>query len=309
MEESKKNYSEENDVEKAENITPDTEELTENDSAEKDLAEEENKSDNKPKKKGRVKKVVLVILAVLLVIIIALCIRFRNILSLVTWDNIVSAWNAWWYSTDDIEKQMQDNKAKMEKIAEEDPLIDIRGELTDEEALALKNGEITAEEAKRIVKGEITLEEIRKSKNKAEEAPEPTEPADEPPPPEEPVQEPAQSTGNDKVSEIVAELYVIQAEFITKLEAIGDQAYADYKATHYDRSKVMDIVDSYVATVGQLESECDEKVNSLIKELKAELTKVGRDHSLAKEIQNYYYTEKSLKKSYYLNKLDDEDYK
>ena len=113
----------------------------------------------------------------------------------------------------------------------------------------------------------------------------------------------------DRVSQLVAELYVVQADFMNRLEAIGDSAYADYKATHYDRSQVMTIVDSYTATVGALESECDKKVNSLIKELNAELDKIGGDKTLAKDIQKYYYTEKSLKKSYYLDRLNDEDYK
>ena len=44
---------------------------------------------------------------------------------------------------------------------------------------------------------------------------------------------------------------------MNRLEAVGNQAYADYKATSYDRSQVMTIVDSYTATVGAMESECD----------------------------------------------------
>ena len=315
MEENKNNLSEEKDI----NITEETtientvDEQTEATAETADNDTEAN-SEKKPKKKRRIVKITLIVLGVLVAIILAALIAVRiwmpNAFKLLTWDNITAAFNSWWYSTEDLEQQMQTNKEKMEKLAEEDPLIEIRGELTEEEVAALKSGEITPEEAKLIVKGETTLEQIRENKKKAEEA-EASETEQEPEeePEQEPQQEPAQPVAKDKVSEIVAELYVVQAEFITKLEGIGDKAYEDYRATHYNRAKVMEIVDSYTEVVGQMEAECDKTVNGLIKELKAELTKAGRDHSLAKEIQNYYYTEKSLKKSYYLNKLNDEDYK
>lgn len=315
MEENKNNLSEEKDI----NITEETTiENTVDEQTEATLETADNdteaNSEKKPKKKRRIVKITLIVLGVLVAIILAALIAVRiwmpNAFKLLTWDNITAAFNSWWYSTEDLEQQMQTNKEKMEKLAEEDPLIEIRGELTEEEVAALKSGEITPEEAKLIVKGETTLEQIRENKKKAEEA-EASETEQEPEeePEQEPQQEPAQPVAKDKVSEIVAELYVVQAEFITKLEGIGDKAYEDYRATHYNRAKVMEIVDSYTEVVGQMEAECDKTVNGLIKELKAELTKAGRDHSLAKEIQNYYYTEKSLKKSYYLNKLNDEDYK
>ena len=113
----------------------------------------------------------------------------------------------------------------------------------------------------------------------------------------------------DEVSTLVAELYVVQADFLSRLEAVGDQAYADYVATHYDRSQVDTIVNSYTATVGAMESECDKKVSALVKDLKAAIKKANGDMNLAKEVTNYYYTEKSLKKSYYINKIKGEDYK
>lgn len=317
MEDNKKNIPEENELEKSEEAVEKTATDGKTESAEADLeinAESDDiQDDKKPKKKGKAKRIILwilaVILAIVIIIVAVLRIVFPGVWRIITWDNITAAWNSWWYSSEDIERQMLENKKKMEKLAEEDPLIEIRGELTEEEVLALKNGEITQEEAASIVKGDITLEQIRENKKKQDEGSEDTEPVDEPSSEETPPQTPTNPEANDKVSQIVSELYVIQADFITRLEAIGDQAYADYKATHYDRSKVMAIVDSYTATVGEMEAECDKKVNSLVKELKSELAKVGRDDSLAREIQNYYYTEKSLKKSYYLNKLDDEDYK
>ena len=278
-------------------------------------------------KKKIIKITLLSILAVIVVTLGALGIRYRNIVRIVfNWDNIVSFVNSR-KSAEEIEKKMETNKAKMEKIAEENPLINIRGELTAEEAKAYADGKITREEAVKLVKGDATLEEILAAKEpekKPEEEPKAEKPEDKPadtktesPPKAQPpkkeetveTQAPAKKEETDKVSALVAELYVVQADFISRLEALGDQAYADYEACHYDRNQIVTIVDSYTGTVGTMEAECDAKVRALLKELEAELKAVGGDLGLVKEIRDYYYDEKSLKKSYYLNKMNDEDYK
>ena len=319
-------------------------------------------SNNSEKKRrfGKKTKVFLIILLVLLLGIGFLCVRYWHIIKIIAnKENIDAYVNSKKYTTEEIKGQMEENKIKMEKIAEESPLIQIRGELTEEEVEALKNGEITQEEAKSLVKGELTLEEIRENKaaGETQQDSEPTKEETSNKKTETEEKKPASSKESsktstdkkasdtssskstsgdkaskpsadnkdttsgkpsssskpaepeDKVSEIVSELYVIQADFMNRLEAVGNQAYADYKATSYDRSQVMPIVDSYTATVGAMEAECDGKVNGLLKELDAELKKNGEDRSMVKEIRNYYYKEKSLKKSYYLDQLNNEDFK
>lgn len=261
--------------------------------------------DKKPARRKKAKIIIWSLCLVFVLLITGVCIRYRNILRLVTWENITAYINSQRYSSDQLKEKMEKNKLKMEKLAKENPLINIRGELSEEEASALASGEITEDEAKKIVKGDTTLEEIRESKNPKEEKPQKDEEA------------PAQNSDKkpqkgDRVSEIISELYVIQADFMSKLQAIGDQAYAEYKAIHYDRNQIMTIVDGYTKTVGDLEYECDKKVNALLKELKSEVEKENGDKSLVAEVRDYYYTEKSLKKSYYLDLMSDpegNDYK
>ncbi len=256
--------------------------------------------------KKTAKIVLFSVLGIVFAILIFLGIRYKDTVKLVfNWDNIVSFVNSQRYSGDEIEDKMQENKKQMEEIAQKDPNINIRGDLTEEEAKALKNGLITQDEAVAIVKGDTTLKEILSKKEEKKE----DEKADENPS-EETVPKPQEGAPKqDRASEIIAELYVLQADFITRLEAVGDRAYEDYKAQNYDRSKVMDIVESYTGEVNKMERECDTKVRGLLTELETELTKTGGDISVVKEIRKYYYDEKSLKKTYYLNKLNDEDYK
>lgn len=262
-------------------------------------------------KKKIIRIIIFSILGLILAVAVFLGIRYRNTLKLVfNWDNIVAFVNSQRYSSDEIEEKMEDNKKQLETLAKKDPNINVRGDLSAEEAKALKDGLITYEEAISIVKGDTTLEEILASKENKEEPQEEKEPDEKPEDekkPEEKPQEPKPEP--DRVSEIIAEFYVIQADFISRLEAMGDRAYEDYKAQNYDRSKVMDIVNSYTGEVGILEAECDAKVRTLLKELETELTAKGGDLGIIKEIRQYYYNEKSLKKTYYLNRLNDEDYK
>ncbi len=253
------------------------------------------------KSKKILKTLALTVLGVVVAALVFLGVRYRNTVRLVfNWENLVSFVNSLRYDKEDIESQMVENKQKMEQLAEKDPNINIRGDLTEEEQQALKDGLITNEQAIAIVKGDTTLEEILKQQ----------EPEKEEKPKEEEVTQPVvPEVPQDRASEIIAELYVLQADFISRLEAIGDRAYEQYKATRYNRDKIMSIVDSYTGEVHVLESECDKKVRELVAELETELKKVGGDVSVAKEIHKYYYKEKGLKKAYYLDRLNDEDYK
>jgi len=266
------------------------------------------------KNKKALKLTLLSILLVIVAVVVFLAASHWDTAKLVfNWDNIVSFVNSHRYTTDDLETKLKSNKTKMEKIAKEDPNINIRGDLTEEEKAAYNEGRITKDEATQIVKGDTTLNKVLSSKENSQQTSAPVKQDKNPPADKKPEKtdsnEDTQVKKEDRVSEIIAELYVIQADFLGKLQSLGDRAYADYKATNYDRSKVMSIVDSYTGTVTSMESECDATVEALLSELKAELQKVGGDQSTVKEIRNYYYNEKSLKKSYYLNKMYAEDYK
>lgn len=325
--------------------------------------------------------IVSFVIALVVAVIVFLGIKFSGVLSLVfDWDNVTSLVNSQRYSREEIENKMQDNKEKMEKIAKENPHINVRGDLTAEESKAFAEGKISKEEAVAIVKGDKTLEEVLTEKESTKQTKQdtsgedskdtPSKPltenpekqestgkteqnkpasqekpskSDNPSPAKKPSaespkkdkdnsakeekpatkpSEPSSDTSSkpsaekseppapvDRPSEIIAELYVAQADFINRLEAIGDRAYEDYKDIHYKRESIPAIVESYSAEVSALERECDARVKALLAELEAELKKVNGDLSVVKEIQTFYYKEKSLKKTYYLNRLNDEDYK
>ena len=106
---------------------------------------------------------------------------------------------------------------------------------------------------------------------------------------------------NIETQEELADRSELSKGFISQLENTGQQMYNEYIATHYDPTKIMSIVDKYLPVVSQLEAECDATINNLLSELKTALENGGGDLSLINEIRQYYYKEKSLKKSYYMN--------
>lgn len=253
-----------------------------------------------------VKKVILILFIVLIVVIAALGIWQR--------ENINSFINSVRYSKDEISGKIDDNNKKMNTIVETTEYIDVRsGGLTAEEEKALADGEISQEDAIKIIRGQTSLEEIRAKKAEAS-AVQQAEQTEKPKPVEKEEQVSSQPSGaqtqkeptkeevmTDEVSNIVAELYVVKANFLSQLESTGQQMYNEYIATHYDRTKITSIVDNYLPVVASLESECDTTINGLLSQLETSLKKGGGDLGLVNEIRQYYYKEKSLKKSYYLN--------
>ena len=228
------------------------------------------------------------------------------------WDNIVSLVNSVRYSETQISKKLEHNNEKLQKMVDNTEYINIRGGLTPEEEHALASGEITVEDAVNLVRGSTSLEQIRENA------------AGGSPPDDSSSQTEAPSSSNEKgggeskeqggtkteetdtmtdeVSAIVAELYVVKSEFLAKLNSTGMQAYDEYVARGSDSSQLNAIIESYMPAAGKLETECDQKVASLLTRLEAALKKGGGDLSLVNEIRQYYYNEKSLTKSYYLNK-------
>lgn len=243
----------------------------------------------------------LVFLCVLIVAAVALGIWQR--------ENILSFVNSLRYSETQITAKLDDNNKKMEKLVEDTDYIEIRGGLTEEEEKALRNNEISPEEAVKLVRGQTTLEEIKTSQTQAQPTDGQTSPPVQQSPPAEdqktaePEKEPSkEEVMKDNVSDIIAQLYVVKSDFVNRLNGIGAQAYEIYKANGSDKSSLTSIAEGFAPEIGALESECDGKVDDLLAQLKTELEKGGGDLSLVTEVKKYYYNEKSLTKSYYLNK-------
>ena len=127
---------------------------------------------------------------------------------------------------------------------------------------------------------------------------------------------PAASTGTEDASPesapedtvlagLVAEAYVLRAQFTGRLEGLKSSAAAEFKALGKDeqtQEKKMEIGMKYMDRAGKMEGECDGKMDNLVARIEKQLRRTGGDTSIINDIKAYYAEEKSVKKAYYLSK-------
>ena len=116
---------------------------------------------------------------------------------------------------------------------------------------------------------------------------------------------PALSDKDSRISKYMAQLYNLQNTYTAKAEALISQGagyYESIKNGDSDPAARAATITHFTPLVRGLESECDGKVEAVIKNLTKELTAIGADTSIVKTIRATYAGEKQLKLSYYANK-------
>ena len=212
-------------------------------------------------------------------------------------------------SEEEIAKKITENEKKvaeaMEKLPSR-PIID----LTDDEKEQLAKNEISKEEAIQIIlnKSNPTIS--------TPPDPEPTAPQQTPPsatvtpPPAQtataapPAQTPAVSDSEQKIAEIIAEIYVLRAYYTSALEGMRQSAIAEYNALGEEKrtnAVKQELGVKYMGMASSLESECDAKMSDVVARLEKELKNTGGDLSIINDVKYTYANEKSLKKAFYLN--------
>ena len=107
------------------------------------------------------------------------------------------------------------------------------------------------------------------------------------------------------ISQYMAELYRLQNEYTAKAEATiaqGASYYESIKKHPQDAAARASTITKFTSVVRNLEKECDSKVESVIKNMTADLTAIGADTSIIASVRATYANEKQLKLSYYANK-------
>ncbi len=112
-------------------------------------------------------------------------------------------------------------------------------------------------------------------------------------------------TKDQIISRYMVELYKLQNEFNSKAEATvkaGGRYYESIKTHEHDAAARAETIRQYTSVVRSVESECDARVEELVKNLEAELIAIGADTAIIETIRATYANEKQLKLSYYANK-------
>ena len=113
----------------------------------------------------------------------------------------------------------------------------------------------------------------------------------------------SQSEADQAIQEQIATMYVLRSTYVGKLEAIAQSAIDEYTAGDHTEENRKQVVYDKLDQLTALEKECDAQVAQVVSRLRELLKEAGRDDSLAKQVEQTYQQEKSLKKAAYLEEF------
>lgn len=229
---------------------------------------------------------------------VAIGIVFLGLGGVALWqrENLQAVYEAMHYNPEELGSQIQSTKQEVERVLEKYDLESIR-RLTPEEEEQVKKGELSLEEAvERMISTRNeeeagTKEEGVESQDTPEATPETTPQA-------------VSKKESDLVKASTVKMYELQAKYLGllgELEARGMQALRAIPSDQRTVKKMMSIGMPFMQEGLALESQCDGEVENVLHHLKEELVAIGADYDIVETMRQAYYTEKRLKKAYYLS--------
>ena len=112
----------------------------------------------------------------------------------------------------------------------------------------------------------------------------------------------AQLSGEEQeIRRLIATMYVLQASYEGKVEAVAQAAIDEYVSGEHTPENRSRVVYARVQQLLDMEKECDGEVAKVTARLRELLKATGQSDDLARQVEQTYQQEKSLKKAYYLN--------
>ena len=108
---------------------------------------------------------------------------------------------------------------------------------------------------------------------------------------------PAASTVSPAVQQIIADIYLLRAEYINKLDLLIAEGLKEVDAIPKEKRTLtvkLDLMNRYLARGEAMEAECDARLDALLAKMTEQLRADGSDTSLADEARTLYVQEKKL---------------
>ena len=183
-----------------------------------------------------------------------------------------------------IEQKLQENEKALQDAMTEYKIPQYT--FSQEEIAQLTDGTLSSEEAaKRLLEAQTPLTAAPEGQAAAQQAAEPPSEVDQ------------------AIQEQIATMYVLRSTYVGKLEAIAQSAIDEYSAGAHTEENRKQVVYDKLDQLTALEKECDDQVAQVVARLRELLKEAGRDDSLAKQVEQTYQEEKSLKKEAYLEEF------
>ena len=223
-------------------------------------------------------------------------------------ENLKAVKDAASHSSEELEEKLAENQQQIRDVVDAAPEIVVR-EVTEEERQALRDGTMTQEELieRLLDTGEQSdstaapgMEETPPGEDAKAPAETPTLPAEQPKPVEDPYQK--------ELSAIIAKVYVLREDFTMALDNMYDEAKAEYIALPAEKrtkSNLMVLASKYLSKATALEKECDARMDEIVADMEKLIQENNGDMSLVDTVVYSYANEKSLKKSWFMSKIQE----
>lgn len=198
------------------------------------------------------------------------------------WNNLNALRYGLTLDQDTLDQRLEENQTVLNEAMDQYEISDYT--FTEEEVSQLTEGAVSAQEAAKKL-----LEQ----------------PTQETPRPEQPEQAPQADHAQEEaeIRELIATMYVLRATYVGKLEAVVQSAIDEYTAGEHTSENRTRVVRGKLDELIAMEKECDGEVAAVVSRLRELLKATGQDDSLARQVEETYQEEKSLKKAYYLNEF------
>ena len=213
-------------------------------------------------------------------------------------DNLKAIHAATQHTSAELEEKLEENQQMIQEAVKAAGEVTV-GEITEEDRQAFRDGSMTQEQlVERLTNGgEGEPREEPASTSRPE--------SDGTPPPESP--KPAENTYQKELSALIARVYVLREEYTLALDTMYADAKAEYLALPAEKrtkTHLLKMARGYLSRAFALEKECDGKMDEIVRAMEKLLRENNGDLGLVDTVVYTYANEKSLKKSWYMSKLE-----
>lgn len=213
-------------------------------------------------------------------------------------DNLKAIHAATQHTSAELEEKLDENQQMIQEAVKATGEVTV-GEITEEDRQAFRDGSMTQEQlVERLTNGgEGEPREEPASTSRPE--------SDGTPPPEPP--KPAENTYQKELSALIARVYVLREEYTLALDTMYADAKAEYLALPAEKrtkTHLLKMARGYLSRASALEKECDGKMDEIVRAMEKLLRENDGDLGLVDTVVYTYANEKSLKKSWYMSKLE-----
>ena len=213
-------------------------------------------------------------------------------------DNLKAIHAATQHTSAELEEKLEENQQMIQEAVKAAGEVTV-GEITEEDRQAFRDGSMTQEQlVERLTNGgEGEPREEPASTSRPE--------SDGTPPPESP--KPAENTYQKELSALIARVYVLREEYTLALDTMYADAKAEYLALPAEKrtkTHLLKMARGYLSRASALEKECDGKMDEIVRTMEKLLRENDGDLGLVDTVVYTYANEKSLKKSWYMSKLE-----